>query len=194
MQGSWLVVFSGEADWAALVPAAIARIAPADPGAHHILSREHDGGRWSVLLTRWSRAERDQLLDRLRADWDAGSVHRLDDLGDLAPGDDRIVRSMPRPAWEPLPPRAGSGFVGRLLYANGGIVLAMLRFEPGGAITDHDAPQPTDVFCLEGRGHVRVGDDVAELGEGEWVHWPAGVMHGLWTTDASMTTLMFERH
>ncbi len=126
--------------------------------------------------------------------WDQGFVNRLDDLGDLDPDDGLLVRPTPRPDWDPLPEHAADRVSGRVFYASHSLVIAMLRFAPGASITEHDAPNPADVFCVEGAGYVKIDGVASPFTCGEWAHWPANVMHQLWTEDGEMTTLMFERH
>jgi quercetin dioxygenase-like cupin family protein len=80
----------------------------------------------------------------------------------------------------------------RPLLRDESVAVALLRFEPGGAIDEHSADYEIDVICLEGTGFTKLGQDVAEISEGARVRWTRGVIHGLWTTDASMLTLMIE--
>jgi hypothetical protein len=79
---SWLLVFWGDADWPTLVADAITDVAARDPEAHHILSREVDGPRWSLLLVHWSEAERDDLLRGLGDRWEHVFVNEVRDLAD----------------------------------------------------------------------------------------------------------------
>lgn len=74
------------------------------------------------------------------------------------------------------------------------LVLAVLRFAPGGTIHEHDAPIDIDVVCLEGDGFVSVGAERFPFRTGESVRWPAGALHRLWTEATEMTTLMVEHH
>ena len=72
------------------------------------------------------------------------------------------------------------------------LLLAMLRFRPGGTIHEHPAPVDADVICLEGRGMTSVGGEPATLQAGQRVRWPANAPHRLWTEDSEMITLMVE--
>lgn len=102
------------------------------------------------------------------------------------------VQSSPRPVWTPLP-AAGCRYVaGQVLLTLDHLSLALLQFEPGGTIHEHAAAIDIDVVCLEGEGMVSLGDEIASLRAGQWVRWPAGMRHCLWTTEYSMLTLMVE--
>jgi hypothetical protein len=81
---TWLLVFCGDADWPALVADPIAGAAAGDEEAHHILSREVEGERWSLLLVH-SEAERDAVLRRLAAQWEHVFVNEVWDLADERP-------------------------------------------------------------------------------------------------------------
>ena len=71
--------------------------------------------------------------------------------------------------------------------------LSLLRFAPDGTIHEHPGANDTYVSCLEGEGWTSVGDERGQLRAGEFVVWPRGVPHRLWTEGTTMTTLMFER-
>ena len=101
---------------------------------------------------------------------------------------------IPRPEWSPLPYEGCVGVEGKVLLRSPTLVLALLRFAPGGSIHEHDAPMDIDVVCLEGEGLVSVGDERFPFHAGESVRWPAGTMHRLWTEGTDMTTLMVEHY
>jgi quercetin dioxygenase-like cupin family protein len=101
---------------------------------------------------------------------------------------------VPRPDWSPLPYEGCVGVEGKVLFRSAALVLALLRFAPGGSIHEHDAPMDIDVVCIEGDGLVSVGEDRFPLRAGESVRWPAGALHRLWTEGTEMTTLMVEHH
>jgi quercetin dioxygenase-like cupin family protein len=107
------------------------------------------------------------------------------------PGPD--VRSFRRPDWEPVPYEGCVNVEGRVIHFDDTIGLAVLRFGEHGKINQHAGPDDTLVSCLEGRGYTSVDGEVSTLESGQWVSWPAGVEHGLWTEDSTMTTLMCER-
>jgi quercetin dioxygenase-like cupin family protein len=102
------------------------------------------------------------------------------------------IEPFPRPEWSPLPQADCRGVEGRVLLRTDRLVVAMLRFEPGGTIHEHPAQHPIDVCCLEGAGLTSVGDESRSLAAGQRVAWPANISHRLWTTDAPMLTLMIE--
>lgn len=88
-----------------------------------------------------------------------------------------------------------AGFVnveGRVIVGDDDLVLALLRFGEHGAIDPHAGPNNTLVSCIEGHGFTSVDAVTAELHAGQTVYWPAGVHHGLWTEESTMTTLMYE--
>jgi len=99
----------------------------------------------------------------------------------------------PRAEWSPIPRPGVKGVDGRLLHhAEGDELLAQLRFEAHATIDEHDALHPIDVYCLEGSGFTSVAGQAAPLRSGQRAHWPAGVLHRLWTDGDTMVTLMHE--
>ena len=104
------------------------------------------------------------------------------------------VRSTPSPQWSRLPAEQAAGVEGKVLYKDDRIILAMLRFAETSTITPHAADFDVEVVCLSGSGMTSVGDERAELREGQTVRWPAGMVHGLWTEAEEMVTLMVEHH
>lgn len=100
---------------------------------------------------------------------------------------------MPRPDWSPVPRPGCVNVEGRVLLNQEGLGLAMLRFGPNGTIDEHAAGHDIDVICLEGSGFISIEDRVNQFRAGQWLRWPAGVVHRLWTADESMFTLMVER-
>jgi quercetin dioxygenase-like cupin family protein len=107
------------------------------------------------------------------------------------PGPD--VRPFKRPDWEPVPREGCVDVEGRVIHSDETIGLAVLRFGEHGKIDEHAGENDAIVSCLEGRGYTSVGGETAELESGQWVFWPAGVEHGLWTDGSTMVTLMCER-
>ncbi len=103
----------------------------------------------------------------------------------------------PQPAldssWRPLPRPGCVNVESRVLLVREGVGLAMLRFEPAGTIDEHAAGHDVDVVCLEGEGYISVEDRVNSFAAGQWMTWPAGRLHRLWTADHGMVTLMVER-
>jgi quercetin dioxygenase-like cupin family protein len=80
-----------------------------------------------------------------------------------------------------------------VLLVRDDLALAMLRFGPAATIDEHAAAFDIDVVCLEGEGFISVEDRVNTLAAGQWLTWPAGRRHRLWTADHGMITLMVER-
>jgi quercetin dioxygenase-like cupin family protein len=88
------------------------------------------------------------------------------------------------------------GFVnveGRVIFFDESLGLALLRFGEHANIHPHAGPNNTVVSCLECRGFTSVSGETAPFESGQIVFWPAGIEHGLWTEDSTMTTLMCER-
>jgi quercetin dioxygenase-like cupin family protein len=100
-------------------------------------------------------------------------------------------RPVPRPEWSPLPQAGCVGVEGKVLMRVP-LVLALLRFEPGGTIHEHPAEIDADVVCLEGEGFTSLAGKVFPLRAGETIPWPRGISHRLWTETSTMTTLMVE--
>ena len=103
------------------------------------------------------------------------------------------IRPFKRPEWEPWPFDDFVKVEGRVIVGDDDLVLAFLRFGEHGHIHPHAGSNNALVSCIEGHGFTSVDGVTAELHEGQMVFWPAGVHHGLWTEDSTMTTLMFER-
>lgn len=104
-----------------------------------------------------------------------------------------VIEPQPKPAWAPLPRPGCVNVQSRVLLSRDGLVVANLRFGRRATIDPHDAPYDIDVLCVAGAGFTRIGEKTFALAEGESVRWPAGEVHGLWTEDAEMETLMVER-
>jgi quercetin dioxygenase-like cupin family protein len=103
------------------------------------------------------------------------------------------VRPFKRPDWTPWPFEGFVNVEGRVIIADETIVLALLRFGEHGKIHEHAGENEAIVSCLEGSGYTSVGGVTSPLRAGEYVVWPIGVEHGLWTDGSTMTTLMCER-
>jgi quercetin dioxygenase-like cupin family protein len=104
-----------------------------------------------------------------------------------------LVEQSPRPEWSPLPNEGGVGVEGKVLVREWGFFIAMLRFQPDGAIREHPGQNDTVVICIDGEGWTSIGGERGQIRAGELVRWPKDVPHGLWTEGTTMTTLMFER-
>lgn len=85
------------------------------------------------------------------------------------------------------------GVVGKVLVREWGFFIAMLRFEHNATIHEHPGVNDTVVMCIDGEGWTSVADVRTQIRAGELVRWPKEVPHRLWTENAQMTTLMFER-
>jgi quercetin dioxygenase-like cupin family protein len=100
---------------------------------------------------------------------------------------------VPRPEWSPLPRPGCVNVDGRVLLARDGLLLAMLRFAPEATIDEHSASHEIDVICLEGEGFISIEDRVNSFAAGQWLTWPAGLVHRLWTAERGMIALTVER-
>jgi len=102
------------------------------------------------------------------------------------------VQAFNRPDWTPLPYEGCIRVEAKGLVQQEKFSIAMLRFQPNATIHRHPADIIIDVFCLEGEGITSVGNENARIHAGEWVRWPAGEPHQLWTEKSMMVTLMIE--
>ena len=101
-------------------------------------------------------------------------------------------RRVPRAEWSPVPRPGSANVASRLLMAEAGLALALLKFDPEGTIDEHAAGHEIDVFCLEGEGFISIEHRVCAFLSGDTLRWPAGRVHRLWTGDKAMITLMVE--
>ena len=76
----WLLVWEGDEDWETRVAQILGSVQTISPDAHHILSREIDGERWSLLLVHYLATERDAIVSRLKGSWEYGFVNAVWDL------------------------------------------------------------------------------------------------------------------
>ena len=100
---------------------------------------------------------------------------------------------IPRAAWTPVPGPGCIDVEGKLLLVREDLALAMLRFAPQATIHEHAADHDIDVVCLDGAGFISVEDRVNTFAAGQWLTWPAGRVHRLWTADHGMIALVVER-
>ncbi len=57
-------------------------------------------------------------------------------------------------------------------------IMAHLVLKPGDEITPHSAPVEAIFYCLEGLGHVTIGNEVKEVGADTIVKCPPNIKHG----------------
>lgn len=69
---TWLVVGGGGDDMPTRVTVLLTSITPARQNSHHIISREVEGKRCSLLLVNYTDAERDVIVNALREGWITG--------------------------------------------------------------------------------------------------------------------------
>jgi len=68
--------------------------------------------------------------------------------------------------------------------------LAHASLAPGREIEDHLDPYEEIYFVLQGRGSMRVGTEIQEVGPLDAVYLPAGVPHGLTNTGPEELTIL----
>jgi quercetin dioxygenase-like cupin family protein len=111
----------------------------------------------------------------------------------------------PVPRWDWMLPPPGSGHRGvdaRVLFREPAgseepdFFVSMLRFGRGAAIQEHadERGGTHEVICLEGSGFTSLGGEKAPIRAGQRVTWPPSIVHGLWTEDDEMVTLMVGRY
>jgi quercetin dioxygenase-like cupin family protein len=104
-----------------------------------------------------------------------------------------VIEPFKYPEWTPPPDEGFVGVVGKVILDSPDLILALLRFDRHASIPPHPGQAETIVACIEGAGFTSVGGVTAPIAAGQRVAWPAGIEHGLWTEDSTMTTLMVER-
>ena len=103
------------------------------------------------------------------------------------------IHPVPRAGWDPLPHDGSVGVVGRVLVREDEFFVAELRFSEHATVHEHPGDTDTIVVCIAGEGFTSIAGETATLREEEWVRWPKGIPHRLWTEGSTMTTLMVER-
>ncbi len=78
----WLLVWVGLHDWRSEVDSILVRLGTKSDNAHHILSQEVEGERWSLLLVHYTERERDFVVDHLRGLWRYGFVNAVAEVKD----------------------------------------------------------------------------------------------------------------
>ena len=102
-------------------------------------------------------------------------------------------QAIPRRDWTPVPRPGCVNVDGKVLLVREGLAVAMLRFDPEATLDEHAVPYEIDVVCLEGEGFISVEDRINSFAAGQWMTWPPGCVHRLWTAEHGMITLMVER-
>ena len=72
------------------------------------------------------------------------------------------------------------------------LTVVQLRFEIHASTDEHAVGWDIDVMCLEGEGNTVIDGQAEALRSDQWVHWPAGKPHRLFTENTTMITLMLE--
>jgi anti-sigma factor ChrR (cupin superfamily) len=74
-----------------------------------------------------------------------------------------------------------------------GLVTALMRFEPGAVLPDHEHVKIEQTYVLEGRLVDREGDAAGlEVGPGEFVWREAGSRHVAWCPDGGLMLAIFQ--
>ena len=76
----WLLVWAGDEDWESRITQVLDHVQTVSTDAHHILSRETHGERWSLLLVHYLANERDAIVSQLKDSWEYGFVNAVWDL------------------------------------------------------------------------------------------------------------------
>lgn len=77
MTDAWLLVWGGKNNWPLYISQLIKNTPTASEKAHHILSHEVEGSRWSLLLVHFSQNECNAIVADLRKIWDYGFVNAV---------------------------------------------------------------------------------------------------------------------
>src|SRR5471032_683793 len=73
-----------------------------------------------------------------------------------------------------------------------GLMTALMRFEPGAVLPDHEHVNIEQTYVLEGSLVDKEGPDAGiEVGPGEFVWRPAGSRHTAWSPKGGMFIAMF---
>src|SRR5712691_12659162 len=80
-----------------------------------------------------------------------------------------------------------------LFDAESGLVTALMRFEPGAVLPDHEHVKIEQTYVLEGKLVDREGPDAGlTVGAGDFVWRPAGSRHVAWTPEGGLMLAMFQ--
>ena len=89
-------------------------------------------------------------------------------------------------------PPGTTGVEAQVIHSDARGVAAELAFAPNGRIVPHENPNTTWFCVIEGAGFVIVGDERRPVVAGEAILWPAGVVHGAFTTTHPMRAFVIE--
>ena len=74
-----------------------------------------------------------------------------------------------------------------------GLVTALMRFEPGAVLPDHEHVKIEQTYVLEGQLIDKEGPDAGlAIGPGEFVWRPAGSRHVAWAPEGGLMLAMFQ--
>ena len=81
--------------------------------------------------------------------------------------------------WKPTRPELTKGIVGKGLAPKGtkNIDVTVTRVEPGGEFSLHHDPYHHVFYVFQGKGEIRLGEDVYPIGPETVVEVPAGEVH-----------------
>jgi anti-sigma factor ChrR (cupin superfamily) len=80
-----------------------------------------------------------------------------------------------------------------LFDRDSGLVTALMRFEPGAVLPDHEHVKIEQTFVLEGRLVDREGpDEGLSVPKGDFVWRPAGSRHSAWCPDGGLMLAIFQ--
>jgi len=89
-------------------------------------------------------------------------------------------------------PPGTTGVEGQVVHSDARGVVAELAIAPKGRIVPHENPNTTWFCVIEGAGFVVVGDERRPVVAGEAILWPAGVVHGAFTTTHHLRAFVIE--
>ena len=81
--------------------------------------------------------------------------------------------------WKPIRPELTEGIVGKGLAPNGtrNIDVTVTRVQPDGGFSLHVDPYHHVLYIFQGKGEIRLGEDVYPIGPETVVEVPAGEVH-----------------
>jgi quercetin dioxygenase-like cupin family protein len=94
--------------------------------------------------------------------------------------------------WNPIRPGVTKGIVGKALLPKGtkDVDVSVTKVEPGGEFSLHVDPYHHVYYIFQGKGEVRVGEDVYPVGPETVVQVPAGEVHAYRNTGGTEMILL----
>jgi quercetin dioxygenase-like cupin family protein len=91
----------------------------------------------------------------------------------------KMVHRLEKFDWKPIRPGVTKGIVGKALLPKGtkDAEVTVTRVEPGGEFSLHHDPYHHVFYIFQGKGEVRLGENVYPIGPETIVEVPAGEVH-----------------